>query len=243
MPGRHFDTGRDALDFIDGLGRLGSVDAIVTSLRDKLASYGFHAFLITGLPDIGDRIDPLVMLNGWPPGWFDLYVKQSFSDHDPIVAHCKRSIDPFAWADVYRDDTAKPREREVMQRARDFTMIDGFCVPIHDENGFRAVVTMAGDRPDLSPRSLSAIHLMSIYAHNTASSRGVAAESDRPLTIREREVLTWMAIGRTTEGVAERLGISSGTVEAHYENAARKLGVRGRVRTLIEAHRRGQITL
>jgi LuxR family quorum sensing-dependent transcriptional regulator len=243
MPGRHLDTGRDALDFIDGLSRLDNAGAVVGALRDKLASYGFHAFLITGLPELGDRIDPLVLLNGWPAGWFDLYVRQSFSDHDPIVAHCKRSLDPFAWADVYDDRAATPRQREVMQRARDFTMIEGFCVPIHNEDGFQAVVTMAGDRPDLSPRSRSAIHLMSIYAHSKASSHSIAERDRHLLTTREREVLTWLAIGRTTDGVAERLGISAGTVEAHYENAARKLGVRGRVRTLVEAHRRGEITL
>lgn len=243
MPGRQFDTGRDALDFIDGLSRLESAGAVVAALRDKLACYGFHAFLITGLPEVGDRIDPLVMINGWPPGWFELYLKRSFSDHDPIVAHCKRSIDPFAWADVYRDDQASTRQREVMQRARDFKMIDGFCVPIHDESGFRAVVTMAGDRPDLSPRSRSAIHLMSIYAHSKASSHNDKANAAHVLTVREREVLTWLAIGRTTDGVAERLGISAGTVEAHYENAARKLGVRGRMRTVLEAYRRREITL
>ena len=40
-----------------------------------------------------------------------------------------------------------------------------------------------------------------------------------------------------------RLGVSPGTAEAHFENAARKLGVRGRTRTVIEAYRRGEISI
>jgi LuxR family quorum sensing-dependent transcriptional regulator len=243
MSGRHFNAGRDALDFIDHLSALNDPGAVVTALRDKLASYGFHAFLITGLPEIGDRIDPLVLLNGWPPGWFELYLEKSFSDWDPIAAHCKKTVDPFAWLEVYRDEVANARQREVMHRARDFNMVEGFCVPIHGEQGFEAVVTMAGDRPDLSRQARSAIHLMSIYAHSkaTACLRPVAAE--HVLTVREREVLTWLAVGKTTEGVAERHGVSPGTAEAHFENAARKLGVRGRTRTVLEAYRRREISI
>jgi hypothetical protein len=63
MSGQHFDAGRDALDFIDVLTRLDDPQTIITSLRDKLASFGFHAFLITGLPETGDRIAPMAGSN------------------------------------------------------------------------------------------------------------------------------------------------------------------------------------
>ncbi|TCR65298.1 LuxR family transcriptional regulator [Bosea sp. BK604] len=243
MSGQHFDTGRDALDFIDSLTQLAAPQDVISALRDKLASFGFHAFLITGLPEQGDRIDPLVLLNGWPEGWFELYVKRGFADHDPIAAHCKTTVNPFAWSEVYRADDAGPRQREVMQRATDFRMVHGFCVPIHDDAGFKAVVTMAGQHPDLSKATRSAIHLMSIYAHAKAGAVMSKPAPRRSLTVREREVLTWMAVGRSTDGVADALGISAGTVEAHYENAARKLGVRGRTRAVVEAYLRGEISL
>lgn len=242
MPGRRFNTGRDALDFIAALNTLAEPSDIVAALRVKLSGYGFHAFLITGLPDYGDRIDPLVLVNGWPEGWFDLYLSRSFADHDPIAAHCKASIDPFAWSDVYREAEAGRHQREVMHRARDFAMIHGFCVPIHNEDGFQAVVTMAGDRPDLSRESRSAIHLMSIYAHNRARACLAERESRKLLTTREREVLTWFAVGRSTRAVAERLGVTADTVETHFQSAARKMKVRGRTHTVVEAIRRGEVT-
>ncbi|MDR6874236.1 LuxR family quorum sensing-dependent transcriptional regulator [Bosea sp. BE125] len=242
MSGQHFDAGRDALDFIDVLTRLNDPQTIITSLRDKLASFGFHAFLITGLPETGDRIAPLVLLNGWPDGWFELYVRQNYADDDPIAAHCKTTINPFVWDEVYRQEVASARQQEIMRRASDFKMIHGFCVPIHNEDGFKAVVTMAGDKPDLSRPSRSAIHLMSLYAHAKAEA-AMHGTQGHCLTVREREVLTWMAVGKSTEGVAEVLNIRAGTVEAHYQNAARKLGARGRTRTVVEAHLRGEIQL
>uniref|UniRef100_A0A9E7ZNC1 LuxR family transcriptional regulator n=1 Tax=Bosea sp. NBC_00436 TaxID=2969620 RepID=A0A9E7ZNC1_9HYPH len=215
-------------------------DEIVTALREKLASFGYHAFLITGLPDYGDRIDPLVMVNGWPEGWFELYLNRSFADHDPIAAHCKNTINPFNWSSIYCEQRAKPLEKEVMHRARDFSMVDGYCVPIHNEDGFRAVVTMAGNRPEQSKETCSAIHLMSIYAHSKAHAC-VARTTSRLLTTREREVLTWFAVGRSTMGVAERLGVSDETVETHFRSAARKMKVRGRTHAVVEAIRLGEI--
>lgn len=241
MAARRFDTGRDALDFITALNSLKRPDEIVTALREKLASFGYHAFLITGLPDYGDRIDPLVMVNGWPGGWFELYLNRSFADHDPIAAHCKRTINPFAWSSIYREECAQPPEKEVMHRARDFSMVDGFCVPIHNEDGFQAVVTMAGNRPEQSKETCSAIHLMSIYAHSKAHACAVRPAAVRLLTTREREVLTWFAVGRSTPGVAERLGVSDDTVETHFRSAARKMKVRGRTHAVVEAIRLGEI--
>lgn len=241
MPARRFDTGRDALDFIAGLSSLKRADEIVTALRHKLATFGYHAFLITGLPDYGDRIDPLVMVNGWPLGWFALYLRRSFADHDPIAAHCRKTVEPFTWSSIYRDDSAKPLEREVMHRARDFSMVDGFCVPIHNEDGFQAVVTMAGDRPEQSKETCSAIHLMSIYAHGRANACCASEGRTKLLTTREREVLTWFAIGRSTTAVADRLGVSDDTVETHFRSAARKMKVRGRTHAVVEAIRLGEI--
>lgn len=100
-----------------------------------------------------------MLLNGWPEGWFDLYVKRGFADHDPIAAHCETTVNPFVWSEVYRADDAGPRQQEVMQRATDFRMVHGFCVPIHDDSGFKAVVTMAGRHPDLSKPTRSAIQI------------------------------------------------------------------------------------
>ena len=50
------------------------------------------------------------------------------------------------------------------------------------------------------------------------------AEIDR-LTPREREVLTLMAEGLSTAGIAERLVVSAGAVEKHISNVFMKLGL------------------
>lgn len=241
-----FDYGRDALDFLDTLQSMDDVGTLVTSVENKLRSYGYHAFLITGLPTSGGSLDPLVMLNGWPAGWFDLYRRESYVDVDPIAAHCKVTVDPFLWSEVKVDAVRRPRAAEVMHRATDFRMVHGLCVPIHGEEGFDAVVTMAGDRPDVSIKARAAIHLISIYTYAKASSLlggPTNALTSKRLTTREREILTWYAVGKSTDQVGTVLGISPTTVTAHFENASAKLGTRGRTRTIVEAYRCREIVL
>ncbi|MBO9663243.1 MAG: helix-turn-helix transcriptional regulator [Dokdonella sp.] len=48
------------------------------------------------------------------------------------------------------------------------------------------------------------------------------------LSAREREVLGWVAGGRSNAEIATLLGIRAGTVKRHLENVYRKLGVTGR---------------
>jgi len=52
--------------------------------------------------------------------------------------------------------------------------------------------------------------------------------SELPLTSREREVVTLIALGRSTTQIAEELHISSETVRTHVRNSMSKLDVHTR---------------
>ena len=56
----------------------------------------------------------------------------------------------------------------------------------------------------------------------------VAGTESTPLTRREREVAELAARGATSRDIAEKLFVSSRTVENHLQRAYEKLGVRGR---------------
>jgi two-component system, NarL family, response regulator NreC len=66
-----------------------------------------------------------------------------------------------------------------------------------------------------------------------------AAESYEALTPREREVLKLVMDGLVSAEIAERLGISARTVEAHRAHVMKKLGVRGRTELLRYAFTHG----
>lgn len=237
--------GRRAFEFIDELKSRSSPRDIVDHLGSVLRDFGFNAFLVTGLPNPGDRIEPLVLLNGWNREWYRLYTQRNYVQDDPVVAHCFRSIDPFEWSEAPFNAERTPRSLEIMERAEDFGMKRGFCVPIHTADGFESVVTMAGEQPELIGWAKPAIHLMAVYTHSRA--RQVVAAPQRArrprLSPRERDCLNYAAHGLTSEEIAGKLGITTRTVNAHFISACRKLAVVNRTAAVANALVSGEITL
>jgi PAS domain S-box-containing protein len=63
------------------------------------------------------------------------------------------------------------------------------------------------------------------------------------LTPREREVVQWVAQGKTSAEASMIIGISPRTVEQHVQAAMVKLGATNRVQLAVEAARRGEIQI
>jgi DNA-binding NarL/FixJ family response regulator len=91
------------------------------------------------------------------------------------------------------------------------------CRALGDEEG--ATMELAAARATFE-RLGAAADLERLRAAGRRSER-----SDHGLTPREREVLTWLATGRTNRAIAEALSISEKTVARHIANIYGKLGL------------------
>jgi DNA-binding CsgD family transcriptional regulator len=85
-------------------------------------------------------------------------------------------------------------------------------------------------------------HLANLYRLGVAIEKTRALPADAPfdraaapLTSREREVLDWVAAGKTNRDVAAILGASPRTVEKHLERIYEKLGVETRTAAVMRA--------
>ena len=162
------------------------------------------------------------------------------------MAHCLRSTAPFEWREAPYDPLANPKAKDVMDRASDFRMREGFCVPIHTSDGYEAIVTMAGERVELSrtgaagAASDGAVRLWqgrrSVHAEAVPGGAGL-------LTKREREVLQWTAAGKTSWEISQILGVAKSTITAHIKAAAAKSMRRTASPRVVVALRRGEISL
>jgi LuxR family quorum sensing-dependent transcriptional regulator len=240
-----FDPGRAAFDFIDEIAGMTDQQSVITRLDQEFAKFGFTAWVITGLPTPGGgRIEEMMLLNGWNPAWSNHYFKHNLVKDDPVGAFCFKSIGPFEWREAPYDPVRWPEAKQLMNAAADVGMRHGFCVPIHTPAGFQAVVSVAGEHVDLSPYAKRALHLMALYAHDKAVAVVRPHESRRRLlTKREREILSWTAVGKTAWEISRILGISEATVVDHLRAAAIKLETPNKVATVVAALRRGEIAL
>ncbi len=79
-------------------------------------------------------------------------------------------------------------------------------------------------------------------ARNTAGARADATRGEvEPLTVREREVVRLLALGRTTLEMAEELYLSENTVRNHVSNARQKLRARSKLEAVLVAQQQGLI--
>jgi DNA-binding NarL/FixJ family response regulator len=95
---------------------------------------------------------------------------------------------------------------------------------------------------DQSPRAISrALDPNSLDADGAPFA--AARRSARPLTAREREILSLVAGGTSNKGVARVLAVSTNTVKFHLAAVFEKLAVTTRAEAVAEAIRRGELSL
>lgn len=242
MPDAAQRWGRRALDFVDAVERLGAPD-IIQMFEAEIKACGFHAYIMAGLPSPGTSLSDLTVANGWPPEWFEIYTRENFSVMDPVPQYGASTVQPFEWAEARYDKDSNPAAHLVMTRATEFRLMQGYCIPLHyDEGG--AVISMATEQLTIDPVAKSALQLIGIYAHNRIRSLGRPKPEKRDLlTPREREILRWAADGKTSWEVSVILHISERTVKFHLNQASHKLNAVNRTAAVAKALARGLIKL
>lgn len=232
-----FNYATEAFDFIGRLDDLSSVQAIVDEMAKCFSLFGFENFIITGLPNIRERFDQVVLLKKWPTGWFEIYAKEDYVRVDPVIRLCRNTVQPFEWSEAPFDRQKEPRAGEVMDRATDFRMKNGFCLPIHGINGYEACFSMSGIDLDLTPRTKPALHLMAMYAFERARQilNPLPHHGAGMLTPRERETLMWAAAGKSAADTGDILGITERTVTAHIVSACQKLEATNKTQAVARA--------
>lgn len=85
------------------------------------------------------------------------------------------------------------------------------------------------------------VELLCSYALSSMSGKADGQDEQDPLTDRERECLSWVSEGKTTEEIAMILSVSPNTANSYLTNAMQKLGVRNRALAIATAIRHGLI--
>jgi LuxR family quorum sensing-dependent transcriptional regulator len=163
------------------------------------------------------------------------------------VTELRTNMHPYSWGDVREGRDLKKSQRTIIDEAREFGARDGFIVPIVTLSGTVALFCPWGLEPDLSPRARAALEMIGIYSHHALTRALVQKQRDEvahtPLTPREREIMQWVAVGKTDEEIADILSISTTTVTSHVENAKQKLDAFRRTYAVVQAIRLGEISL
>lgn len=244
MQGMEAHWGRRALDYVDAIEASTTSASVISQFEKMIGEFGFHAYIMAGIPHPGQSIAQMTLANGWPAEWFELYARERLHKVDPIPRHCVRTLNPFAWSEAPYDSEHEPEAHGVMMRAREFQLNQGFCIPIHYDDAVGAI-SVAGERPQLDIESRNALNLMGVFTHGRlrALARMTPPQPTRRLSKIEAEVVSWAARGKTAWETGRILGLSERNVRWHLEEAQRKLMTKNKTATVAAALVNGEIVL
>jgi LuxR family transcriptional regulator, quorum-sensing system regulator BjaR1 len=219
---------RRAFAFVENLHRANGVEAVIAAMDRTLASFGLEYFCFQDFPD-PERFADFIFCKRLPDEWLKIYIKEEYNRVDPAFRMCRQTTKPFIWADAPYDAEREPRALEFVRRVADFGLARGLVVPIPRIAGRPGVVWFGGSEPELNVHTLPGLHCLALYAFEKLRQISRPAYEKKPLlTPREREVLAWVAAGKTAWQIGEILHISKRTVDEHAQTAVTKLGATNR---------------
>jgi DNA-binding CsgD family transcriptional regulator len=174
----------------------------------------------------------------WSEDWLQRYIEADYLMVDPVVSAGFGGLLPIDWSTL---DRRSPRVKQMFGESLEFGVgRQGLTFPIRGPKGETALFSVTSDLPDKEWAEAKRTYIrdLQILAHTIHAKVMPIAGARVPayrLSARERECLTWCAAGKTSDDIAEILGISEGVVRIHLRSAQQKLGCLNRTHTVSKA--------
>ena len=180
--------------------------------------------------------------------WRDHYLKQNYLRVDPVIIGCFQRFHPVDWN---RLDWSSKQARAFQQEAIEYGVGNqGFSVPIRGPNGQFALFTISHNCDDDTWATFTETHrrdliLIAHYFNEKALEfePGRIHEKHKPLSPREIDAMTLLAMGYSRAQVAQTLSISEHTLRVYIESARFKLGAMNTTHAVARALSRGLIVV
>ena len=184
----------------------------------------------------------------YSPEWVQRYVDRDYLRIDPVVIACFYRFHPV---DCRRLDWSSKPARAFREDAIAHGVgRQGFSIPVRGPNGQFALLTVSDDCDDAEWDDFTLVHqreliLIAHYFNVKALEfeKDRAPEPVRPLSPREVDTLTFLAMGYSRGQVADMLSISEHTLRAYIESARFKLNAANTTHAITRAITEGLIVV
>ena len=180
--------------------------------------------------------------------WQQRYIDQNYLRIDPVVLGCFQRFHPVDWKQL---DWSSKAARAFQAEAIEYGIGNqGYSIPVRGPNGQFALFTVNDTCDDDTWAAFSEKHRreLILIAHYL-NEKALEFEPDRtgevpqPLSPREVDAMTLLAIGYNRAQVANSLSISEHTLRVYIESARFKLGALNTTHAVARALSRGLIVV
>ena len=199
-----------------------AIEAVCDIYEISHATY--HATSVNNLTDHGDY-----GLTTYNKLWVRRYLDKKYALIDPVVLASFKGFIPIDWCAL---NFSGRLCEEFLLEAKEFNITPyGMTFPIRGMSGEHALFSINADsNPDrwhlFLQENRADFMLLAHYFHQRVREIEIGDSKScfQQLSRREKDVIYWLARGKTFEDVADILFITKRTVRAHSESIRHKLG-------------------
>ena len=160
--------------------------------------------------------------------WTNHYMQRGLHRLDPTLSVSMQSIAPVDWNRFAHDD----KFHAVFSDASDFGITDrGISVPVRGPYGDCGLLSVTRKCSDtewekFKPEIIGDLQFAAVHMHDNVMKSGLLPKALAlpNLSTREKEILQWVAAGKSQQDIGDILSISHRTVEVHIRSSREKLG-------------------
>ncbi len=240
---------RTSDDTFEGL--VNRVDQAPTSIDlqkitfDFFKSLGATSIIYHLLPPIGATpMDPARSIHSWgfPMEWARKYTKERYFEHNPIIRKGRSKNQAFLWSDIRNENNLTEDEEIFLREMDEANLGDGIAIPTYGPNGYNGSLAfgLALDSVQLTQTQILLAQIIAQLAHQRhCLIIRFVGEKKISFSNQERQVIHWMALGKSNSVIADILDISQHTVDTYARRIYEKLDVSDRLSATLRGMSRG----
>jgi len=215
-------------DFIYESNKAEDINDLIKTMLHFLEQFDIDRFMIAEMShdSLSDKESNFGILTNYPEEWLRHYIDNHYVEYDPVYRKGLTAKTPWTWEEIMREKISKKSQR-VMDEAGEFKLCSGAGVSIHHPYGGITGIGFASpqkhirtDRDALSQIYLASVQMIVVLSEITG--KGSTDRGILRITKREKEVLNWIAAGKTKSEIADILSLSESSVKRYCENIASK---------------------
>lgn len=251
------ETPEDQFVFIDKVLKSTLIEEVWSMHAALMESFGFDR-LIYGATrfrtfgDFGDVADALVLTNHDKP-YMDKFFGEELYKHAPMAVWAANNTGACSWSyaeDLRRKGELNQAQLTVLRLNEMMDVLAGYSISFDQISTRSKSAIGLCARRGLTQADVDAIwdeHGDKLVRLNNLVHLKITSlphgGQRRPLTPRQREVLEWVADGKTTQDVATIMAITSATVEKHLRLAREALNAENTAQAILKASVQNQFFL
>lgn len=240
------DLNTDAyVPLVKAIEKCSTMDCLEQEIATAALRRHFAYYLITDSAPgaIGSVAQGRPLFCNWPSAWLREYIDDQSSGVSPFANSGSTICEPLAW--IHCATTINTDAPDMESSSYRVALGSSLVIPAFGMQGPIGIAIFSGENADLDQATIAFLQATVLLVRDKlARLRFKQNESmKRRLSERERQVLTWTALGKSAWDISCIVGISEVTAHKHVSSAMKKLNAVNKAHAVAAALVSGEISL